>query len=410
MFLKGVVSSYPQKTDNNIIFEIEKIKILSHNQWQKRKGKIKVIAKNENLFYGDVVQLKGKLNIRRERLTKRIIIFMKPKEILKNGHITLNPIKYLTYKIRKKADLILEKLYPSQYSKFLKAILLGERKQIKWQMQKKFIKSGSAHILAISGLHVGIIGFLIYFILKAIHIYGRRRIIITMIFLIFYMIFTGSRIPVVRATLMTLLYLTAKYLYRDVNLYNLVSFSGLIILLFDPFSIYEISFQLSFIAVLGIVYFFTLFPTRKFEMTRKLDWLKLKTIQGLKASCGAWLGVVPLTWHYWHYISLYSILTNLIIIPLIGIIIAQGFLVILTGLINIKIASIFAFSSYPFLSLLFFLISKISNFPFSYLRMSTISSITILIYYISIIFSLYLIRKFGSFIFFVRLKEPDYSD
>jgi len=131
------------------------------------------------------------------------------------------------------------------------ALIFGEKGYISTSLREKFSRTGLSHLLAISGLHVGILVssiFLFLFFLK-----DRIKHFIVLILLPFYTIFTGLQIPVLRASLMGELYFFSKIKYLKVNSLNILFFVAFIVLLFSPESIKHISFLLSFTATLGIL-------------------------------------------------------------------------------------------------------------------------------------------------------------
>lgn len=387
--LRAQISSYPERRKQCYIFTATKLKIWQ-GMWKEKKGKLIITTcSQKTLSYGDIIETEGRIIIKKGR------IYFKAKNLkIKGKGKWLNPFKILIFKIKRKTSQLLEKLFPSEYAQFLKALLLGEKKSLDWHLKEKFIHSGNAHILAISGLHVGLFYFICNVVLKALHIYGRKRNIITIIIILLYMSLTGSRIPVVRATIVMVFYLLANYFYREVNIYNLLSLSSILILFINPLSIYEASFQLSFIAVLGIVSIFTIFPSYHMLLDTKLKILKHWLLNAAKASLAAWLAVFPLICYYWGYITPYAVLTNLIIIPIVSLIIAQSFLILITGLISVNLANILSYSCYILIYLLFLILDKILSLPYSYIKIANFSLQGLFIYYSCIIFLyIYLLKR-----------------
>ncbi len=135
------------------------------------------------------------------------------------------------------------------------ALIFGERGYIS-RYREEFINAGTSHLLAISGMHVGILILILLFITSFI---GRVSYYITAMFLVIYPLFTGLQVPVVRASMLGILYLYSKIRYLRVNPFGLLFFVAFVILLFSPESVYSVSFQLSFIAVAGLLLFRDIF-------------------------------------------------------------------------------------------------------------------------------------------------------
>nr|BAU79812.1 putative DNA internalization-related competence protein ComEC/Rec2 [uncultured Aquificaceae bacterium] len=131
------------------------------------------------------------------------------------------------------------------------ALIFGERKYLDSQVYKSFVETGLAHLIAISGSHIAILFFSLNFILFFLN--ERVRYIILAFVLPFYAVFTGFGIPVVRAVFMALLFIFSKILYLKNNSLNILFFTAFVFLVLNPDSLFSVSFQLSFMAVLGII-------------------------------------------------------------------------------------------------------------------------------------------------------------
>jgi len=197
------------------------------------------------------------------------------------------------------------------------ALLLGIKKEITPVLQSAYAVSGTMHVLAVSGLHIGLLYSILYFIL-----FYKRTIkhtislvclaIVMLICLWFYAGITGFSPSVIRASAMCSLILLAKILKKKVNIYNILSVVAFFMLLWDPFWLFSISFQLSFIAVVGIVY---LQPKIFGCLKYKLHWLPSLLWQWTSVSLAAQLATFPLSLYYFHQFPLYFIFANWVVIP-----------------------------------------------------------------------------------------------
>ncbi len=204
--------------------------------------------------------------------------------------------------------------------------------------------------------------------------------IFTISLLIIYCILTGANTPVVRATVMASILLFAYFLKREINIYNSLSLAALIILAVNPWQLFEVSFQLSFLSVTSIVWLSpkikSLFPAR----LDKILWLRF-LISIFSVSFSAWLGLLPLIAYYFRILSPITILANMIIVPYMTIIIASGFSLALIGILIPSLAAIFAASNELFISILFKINSFLIAIPGAYFKLSEISFIYVLLYY-----------------------------
>jgi len=282
----------------------------------------------------------------------------------------------------------IEKIYitsmPERDAKFIISIFLGNN-LLDEDTQSQFRDIGISHITSVAGMHVAIItGFILY--LLGIFNIKRYSIFVVLPVLLFYGFITGGRPPVIRAIIMAAMFLAGPFFNKENNSINSISFAAFIILLFKPLMIYDVGFQLSFIATLSIIYFYKIFKN-------KLKFLnpKIKDIAALTLS--AQLGTVPLTMYYFHYFSLIAVLSNIVIVPLVNIAVIFGFLSFLSGLIVPYVAYIINYANIPIIELILTL-SEFFN-SFSYASINTIIPplLLILIYYFIIIVGISSINK-----------------
>jgi len=282
----------------------------------------------------------------------------------------------------------------------LNAIILGERQNLSAHTRDVLVYSGTVHIIAISGLHLGIVAFIILLILKIIKIPRRPRYILAILLLIFYCLLTGANTPVLRSTVMATILLLSYFLEREVNIYNSLSLAALIILAVNPWQLFEVSFQLSFLSVTSIVWLSpkikSLFP----EKLNKIPWIGF-LISIFSVSFAAWLGLLPLIAYYFGILSPITILANMIIVPYMTIIVASGFSLALIGVLIPSLSPIFAASNELCILILFKINSSLIAIPGAYFKLPQISFVYVLLYYILLI----LIFNFFKNPFIIKDKE-----
>ena len=252
-------------------------------------------------------------------------------------------------------------LLDEPYSGLLGALILGERAEIDKDF---FISSGSVHVLAISGLHVGIIVLFLIFIGKIFGLNRTQASIICIGFLIFYCFLSGARVSVVRASIMAGIILGGWLIKRDSDIYNSLGLAAFLILMFNPYYLFDIGFQLSFISVLSIVY---LFPKLNNLVPPLLKTNKFTKyfLDGLCVSLAASIAVAPLSLYYFQRVSTVGIFTNLIMLPLLSLVMILGVIVSLLSFISMPIAKIFAETLWLFLSFMMKTAQGFGNLPFS---------------------------------------------
>ncbi len=197
----------------------------------------------------------------------------------------------------------------------LSALTLGYKNELTPELKESFSTSGAMHILAVSGLHVGIIYIILckvlFFLQK--NRYGKivqSFIIIAMVF--FYAFLTGLSDSVLRATIMFTFISLGQVFTRQINIYNSIAASAFILLLLNPYSVMSVGFQLSYAAVLSIVFFQPKLYSLLSLNNRMADY----TWQLVSVAIAAQIGTFPITIHYFNQFPTYFILTNIMIIPL----------------------------------------------------------------------------------------------
>jgi competence protein ComEC len=293
--------------------------------------------------------------------------------------------KSALFSLRKIIDDKIHKLHTPNTAALLRGLLLADRSEISYETKNEFINSGVIHILAVSGLHVG------YILLIFIFLFGRfgifTRSVLTIIGLLIFMFITGVPPSVFRATLMTITIILAFLSGRSTNIINSVSIAGVIILLFDPNEIYNPGFQLSFSAVLAIALLYPYFQKQIFKLKLKHKWIEY-ILLFCAVSISAHLGTIPFTLAYFSKLSVVSIFANLLVIPAVGVIIANAFATLFISFLSHQIASYFASANDLISWLMFKFIKFVGGLDYSFIW---IRNFTI---YDSIIFYLVLIALF----------------
>ena len=216
-------------------------------------------------------------------------------------------------------------------SGLLTALLLGDKSSIDEEMKKDFADTGVIHVLAVSGLHVGYILIVLTILSSTLRIpWGWNRVII--IFgLIAFCALTGGKPSVIRASIMAGLYVITPIINRPGNIWNIIGFSACLLLAFDPLYIKDLGFILSFTAVISIIYFYGLFekllPKSINPKNIQNSFLK-NTLSLFLVSLSAQIGTLPITAAYFHKIPIISLVANVIIVPIIGLIVVVGFMII----------------------------------------------------------------------------------
>ncbi len=269
---------------------------------------------------------------------------------------------------------------PTPEREILEAMTIGNQKTIPPAILDHFAKTGTSHILSISGLHIGIVastGFFLTLLLLKFSEYLMLRFNIlkiasaaALIPVIIYALVAGLGTPVLRSMIMALAFLLAVMLGRARDLYNILFGAALVILSIAPEALFEISFQLSFSAVLALIYMVPKFSQPAFSFLAPLPrWLQSgfrRAYLFILVSVAATLGTLPIIVFYFNRISTVTLIANLICVPILGMIaLIPALVAILTAVVSpvpagwlIKAASLFT-------SIAVDMINRLASLPWS---------------------------------------------
>ncbi len=379
----GRVCGFPQKKNSGIRVEFEPDTVIFQGQNYATDGKILLRFKNFALplAYGDRLKILGKIesppgernpgdfNYRKFLAAQGIYGLM---TIRSEWYVIPLPrkrnfsIPAIAAQVKAKIAGQIEKLYSGDVAALMKGLLIGERSEISYRIRDSFARSGVIHALAISGLHVGYILLIFWSLLGVFRVPRRQQYLIIILGLIAYNLIVGFKPPIVRASLMAGIFLLGKWLQRPIDIWNVISAAALIILLVHPQDLFQASFQLSFAAVIAIVYGYQKLKIlfEKSALFRKLTAGKFGNSIGalFLVSLSAQLGTLPLTVYYFHRVPLIAVLMNLIVIPLVGAVIAYGFASLIFSFLIFPLGDIFACANTFFAKILLSLTDVAGNF------------------------------------------------
>ncbi len=233
------------------------------------------------------------------------------------------------------------------------ALLLGYDDEISTDLMGAYAATGTLHVLSVSGLHVGLVYLAFHILLIFLERFRNGKIVKGLLIIILlwgYAALTGLSPAVMRATTMFSFIVIGQSLKRTTNIYNTLAASCLILLLFNPYLIFEVGFQLSYLAVLGIVFLQPLI----YNSWSTNKWLLDQIWKITTVSIAAQLATFPLSVFYFHQFPNYFLLSNLIIIPVATLVIYNGIL-------------LFVFGSIPYIGTL---LGKVLNYQLLFLNSS----------------------------------------
>lgn len=295
---------------------------------------------------------------------------------LKDYSIVGNNLMYeYIYKVKSYISNTIRYLYKTN-SDFINSMMLGQKDDLSQNEKLMFTRTGTSHIIAISGLHTGILSGLIIFMMGKINKIYKLIVLSTMMFI--YSAMVGNSPSIIRAIMFMISLYLSFFLDRKMDKISTLSFIGILFVINNPYIIYNISFQLSFLATLSIIYFYG-------YINNKLN------IKIISLTLSANILTIPIIYYNFEGIPLVSILGNIIIVPFVGIIIYLAILSLILFNINIYISSIVVYINRFILETIYVLLEKISNLDFAYIAIEEPKLYYVIIYYIVVF--LYMIYK-----------------
>ncbi len=356
--------------------------------WYNYAGKIRLYHNSAKPIYiNDTITVYTKIRLYKNILTNNINIVKALENQMLYGVSSIYP--YINFTVQKESFSILnflnrigiyfrntikkslgEHIEPISYS-VAQCIITGDKYIIPANINQYFINSGISHILSISGLHISMILFILFTVLSFLPINFYNKIFIaTITTIIIYPTVSIFSVSIVRSSIMAFCILISYYFDKDRNNVNSLFLAALIILLIEPNSIREISFQFSFLATLGIILYY---PIYNFFIITKIKKLKLNTffknmfiiISGfLLINIISLVSILPLSIYHFKILNLNSIIANIFAVPLSFIILSSSLITIFTHQI-FYILSIYPAKTTEFAAnILIELSKKVSSFQY----------------------------------------------
>lgn len=283
-------------------------------------------------------------------------------------------------KLRIKFGNFVRKNSPFPESEILNAITIGDQSGIPSELRNQFSRVGIVHLLSISGLHVGAVAIFFYlgikwllkrseFMLLKFQV-PRLTARFTILPIFIYMIVAGLATPVVRASIMAIVYLVSIVIGKEQNKLNTLAGSAFIILLWHPWALFELSFQLSFASVLGILLANNFYPF-------KLNTIKDKFFTSLKTTCAASFATLPFIISSFGVFPMVSLPSNLIFVPLVEfLIVPLGLVSFLVFLVSETLVTPLLYVNVFLIKSLLFVAPKLLQIPFSSLTVPSLGAVS----------------------------------
>ncbi|MBA4688068.1 MAG: DNA internalization-related competence protein ComEC/Rec2 [Candidatus Galacturonibacter soehngenii] len=340
------------------------------------KGKVKKFQKASNLGQFNSYLYYKSLNI-------DFIVVTETISILENqDNFVTNTLYQLRNSLANNFDLITKE---DTQSATFKAMLLGDASEFTGDLKDLYQKGGILHIVCISGTHIGIVGMFLFALLRKCGVDFRLSCLLCIVVVILYGIMTGFGVSAYRAVIMFAIGMLAKVLGRTYDLLSALALAAILILIENPYYILNLGFLLSFGAILGIG---VVSPV----ISKGFD-VKSKIAGDFLTSVSVTFVTLPILLYFYYEFPIYSILLNLIVIPISSIVLASGILGLFCAEFSISLGT-FMLGIGSYILKLYELLCKVSlKLPYSSLIIGKPSVIQILIYYGILFGVLYGLKK-----------------
>jgi competence protein ComEC len=411
-FYKAVITRFAEEKTSSWKIEAQVSQVYT-GRWQAKTGKILLYFSREDFpdafRYGDVLLIKGspqpiappgnpgEFDYRQFLANKNIYHqhFVRAGDVIRVGHAPPSQLMAYAIATRLWAESTLERFVSGEREQAIAAALvLGVTDGLDNELLQAYAATGSMHVLAVSGLHVSILYVIILWLLRPLNKFAGGRWLVALMslsILWMYAFITGVSPSVLRAVTMFSFIAIATPWARRTNIYNTLAVSAFFLLLFDPLMILSVGFQLSYLAVLGIVY---LYP-RLLACWEPKHWVVTEIWKITCVSIAAQLATFSLGLLYFHQFPNYFLLSNLLIVPLSFVILILGLLVLTFSFISF-IAMAVGFCLEIIIKAVNYIVFTIERFPFSVIDdiFVTLLQTILLMSFVIVLMVLFESRKF----------------
>jgi competence protein ComEC len=398
--IQGMVTEDPDIRDRYCLLTFSASEIIVNVEKEVVSGTALIrVPRYPTYHYGDVLKVSGEMEtppqfedfdyksyLARQGIYS--VIYYPGLEVLDHGQ-GLKPLQWI-HSLRERLSASLARALPEPQGSLAQAILLGLRGNIPDSLYAAFSRTGTAHLLAISGLHISIIiAMLLSF---GILVFGRQRSIyiwLTLALMWLYAMLAGMHPPIIRAAIMGSLFLIAEYLGRQRSAIIALAFTAAVMVGIQPHVLWSVSFQLSFLAMAGLILLYPYFQAwgRKgvaslFGARERIAAAGGMITDGFAITLAAIVAVGPLIAYNFGIVSLVALPATFFSLPALPFIIVTAALVAFVGLLVSLAAQILGWLAWLFLSYLIFVVQGFDALPHSSLEVTTISTWHVWGYYV----------------------------
>src|SRR5215216_3487748 len=396
LLITGVLAEPPDYRDNYTNLRVKVTRVDTGDRELPANGLILVRVSNNQVFhYGEILRLRGKLKTPPENEEFSYRDFLAGKNIhsyMTNAEVTVlpgnggNPFSRAMYALKEKSLANIYRLFPDPESSLMAGILLGVDTGLTARLQQAFKNTGTAHIIAISGFNISIIaGMFVTFFSKFLG--PRRGSILAIVGIVFYTLLVGADAAVVRAAIMGSLALFARQVGRRQFALNTLLAVAFVMCLWNPLYIWDVGFQLSFFATLGLILYadpFSQFANRiinRYFPTSTAEKFAELFSEFVLLTFAAQLTTIPIMAYHFQRISLVSFLANPFILPPQPAVMILGGFAILLSIHWFPLGQVAAWVAWPFVVYTIRMVELFDRVPHGTLVLGSLSIWFVILFY-----------------------------
>lgn len=367
--LIGQIDDEPRIREEKMFFTLRVGKVGT----QKASGLVSVSSKASKLNYGDKVEIKGKLEdleslsnpgilsyadyLKNKGISCQLRASRAPPKIISSGG---NLLKKISINVKNHLISIPQKTLPEPYSTLLASIVFGSRAaSAPAEIKETYKRAGVAHLLVASGMHLGILIGVCLFVVRSSRSPLWLGILITSIVNFMYALMTGFGPSILRAAIMAEIMLVGLLFEKEKEIYTSLALAAFIILLYNPKFLFEVGFQLSFAATWSLVY---VAPVINEKIKAFIPPAVSVTVS---AAIAPVLASIPITLFHFSQASLIGVITNVMLLPWVGIIVVLGFISTVLGAIFLPLAELINGANLILLWIANLIVTSLASLPFA---------------------------------------------
>lgn len=391
--ITGSVADEPSRTDEFYRFTLKAKEVTVKGRSYKTSGYVSVFVKNSNqsLNYGNKIAVRGKLSgiistsnpgissfgdlMARRKINCQIFTYDADVNVI--GRSIGNPVKYLSIIIKDKLISVIQSTVTEPYASLLGSIIFGSQASpLSDELQDNYRTAGVIHLLVVSGTQVSIIMSVVLAMCKFAGFSRNVKMFVVTFANIIFAVIVGAGPSIIRAAVMSEAALVANIFERENDFYNSLSLSALVLLMSDPLSLFDIGFQLSFVATWALFY---VSPAIEERLTERLP----KFLAGAIAlSIAPTITTTPIILYNFGQVSFVSVISNFLIVPWVEITVIMGFASTLIGLIFLPLAYVLNNTLTVILAILNGIVYFFAGLPFACRYFQPPALPVVLVYYI----------------------------